>query len=144
MKDFGARTNLVVVLLTLTTMLGCSALNATQPAAQQATNDATSNSRQGALNPRSISFGNVPVGKTQIQTTTLSNPGNGTMTITHAAISGHGFALNGPSLPLVLSPKQTATVKLSFTPTAGGANKGTVTLIGYNEDHIYKKFQRKR
>src|SRR6266849_3484251 len=36
-KDFGARSILVVVLLTLTTMLGCSALNASQPAAQHST-----------------------------------------------------------------------------------------------------------
>ncbi len=141
MKDFGARTNLVVVLLSLATMVGCSALNASQPTAQ-ATNDAESNSRQGALNPRSISFGNVAVGKTQIKTTTLSNPGTATMTITHAAISGQGFALNGPNLPLVLSPKQTATVKVSFTPMAGGAKNGTISLIGTTKITVGRTFRR--
>ncbi len=131
-KDFGSRSNLVVLLLTLTTMLGCSALNATSPAAQQA--QGTSSTSGGVtLNPKAISFGNVPVGKTQTLTATLSNPGLGTVTITHAAISGPGFALTGPGVPLVLPPKRTATLGVSFTPTTGGTNTGTISLTGTNK-----------
>ena len=48
-KDFGARKNLVVLLLTLTTMLGCSALDAKQPAAQQAQKEETANNRARRL-----------------------------------------------------------------------------------------------
>ncbi len=225
MKDLGARSTLTVLLLTLTTMLGCSALNTTQPATQQATglvaiadtldfgtvpvgtrvvrtntivnNSAlplvlsraqvdqtdftitgqkqplslapggrtavevvysprTGSSSQGrvvmasnvirssatfalrgtaisgriTLNPASINFGNVQVGKTQTQTATLSNSGLGPVTVTHAAISGTGFALTGLNLPLVLRSKQTVTLGVSFTPTGGGASSGAISLIG--------------
>ena len=145
MKDFGARTNLVVVLLTLTTMLGCSALNASQPTAQQQQQKApVTASGEATLNPRSISFGNVPLGKTQTQTATLSNPGIGTLTITHAAISGQGFALNGPSLPLVLKAKQTATIGVSFTPTARGTSSGAISLLGTTRIRFGRKGHRRR
>jgi len=127
----GARSNLLVVLLALTTMLGCSALDASQPAAQQAqmTDPATTSIRT-ALNPKNINFGNVQIGKTQIQTATLSNPGFGTTTITHATISGQGFVLTEPALPLVLGAKGSTTIKVSFTPIATGTNRGTVSLFG--------------
>ena len=130
MKDFGSRSTLVLLLLTLTTMLGCSALNATSPAVQQVQKGTTTPSGGITLNPKNIGFGNVPVGKTQTQTVTLSNPGIGTVTITHAAVSEPEFALTGPSLPLVLPPKRTATLGVSFTPTAGGTHTGTMSLTG--------------
>ncbi len=139
MKDFGTRGTLVVLLLTLTTMLGCSALNANSPAAQQAQKGTTSTSSGVTLNPNSISFGNVPVGKTQTLAATLSNPGIGTVTITHAAISGSGFALTGPSMPLILPPKRTATIGVSFSPTAGGTNTGTISLIGTTRLRFVRK-----
>ncbi len=219
-KDFGTRSDLVVLLLSLSTMLGCSALNASQPAAQQAgglvttstaldfgsvpvgtavtrTNTIVNNTAspvtltraqisqtdftisgqklplqlapghstvvqvvysprnsgtsQGkvvfasnvirssatftlrgtavasgklAVNPASITFGSVNVGKTQTQTATISNSGLGDVTITHATISGTQFALTGLGLPLQLKAKQSATVQVSFTPAAGGAERG--------------------
>jgi hypothetical protein len=125
--NLGTRTNLVVVLLTLATMLGCSALNASQPATQQ---DGTANGNGISLNPKNISFGNVPVGKTHTLTATVSNPGFGTLIVTHAAISGQGFALTGPRLPLVLASKQTASIGVSFTPTSGGNTSGVISLTG--------------
>jgi len=224
--NLGTRTSLVIVLLTLTTMLGCSALNASQPLAQQATglvataatldfgtvpvgstvvrtNTIVNNSgspvvltraqidqtdftiagqklplrlapgertavqvvyspRSGGssqgrvvfasnvirssatfelkgmalvsgritLNPKSISFGNVQMGMTQTQSATLSNSGIGTVTITHTAISGKGFALTGVRLPLVLRARETATVGVSFTPASDGTNSGTISLLG--------------
>ena len=145
MKDFGARKNLVVLLLTLTTMLGCSALDAKQPAAQQAQQEETANnSSQAALNPRSITFGNVPIGKTQTATATLSNPGVGTLTITHAAVSGQGFALVGPSLPVVLASRQKVSISVSFTPTVGGTNSGTLSLTGSTRIRFIRRHRRGR
>ena len=82
------------------------------------------------MTPKSIVFGNVQLGKTLTQTTTLSNPGLGTLTITHATVSGQGFALIEPSLPLVVAPRGSATVKVSFTPTSTGTDHATVSLVG--------------
>jgi hypothetical protein len=111
-------------------MLGCSALKANSPAVPQVQKGTTTPSGGITLNPKNIGFGNVPVGKTQAQTVTLSNPGIGTVTIAHAAISGPEFALTGPRLPLILPPKRTATLGVSFTPTAGGTHTGTISLTG--------------
>ena len=130
MKNFGSRSTLVTLLLTLTTMLGCSSLNANPVATQQAQDGATNASGGVSLNARSINFGNVPVGKTQTHSVTVSNPGLGTMTITKASIVGSGFAITGPSMPLVLAPKKTASIGVSFTPAASGTETGIISLTG--------------
>ena len=124
-KDFGSRSTLVILLLTLTTMLGCSSLNANPVAAQQDQRGPSNGSGGVTLNPRSINFGNVPVGKTQTKSVTVSNPGIGTMTITKASIVGSGFAITGPSMPLVLAPRRSATIGVSFTPTPAARNPGS-------------------
>src|ERR1700722_14775471 len=98
-KDFGTRCNLVVLLLLLATMLGCSALNASQPSTQSATGSKTTgiatSSGQISVTPKNVAFGNVQVGNTQSQSVSLSNSGKGVVTITHASVSGQGFALAG-------------------------------------------------
>ena len=127
-KDFGTRCDLVVVLLLLTTMLGCGALNAAQPSAQSAQTNAGSS--QVTLTPKSVAFGNVQVGKTQALSATLSNTGKGAVTITHAAISGQGFALAALRVPFTLNPGQKISIGVRFTPTAGGMNQGTISLVG--------------
>ena len=57
MKDFGARKNLVVLLLTLTTMLGCSAPSeAKQPIARQQPQqeETANNSSQAAKTQKAL------------------------------------------------------------------------------------------
>ncbi len=130
MKNFGSRSTLVTLLLTLTTMLGCSSLNANPVTAQQDQKGPGSSSNGITLNSRSINFGNVPVGKTQAKSVTVSNPGVGIMTITKASIVGSGFAITGPSMPLVLSPKRSANIGVSFTPAASGTKSGIISLTG--------------
>jgi hypothetical protein len=82
------------------------------------------------LTPASLSFGNVPVGKSQSQSATLSNPGKTAVTITRAAISGSGFTLTGLSLPLTLQGGQSAVVAVTFKPVAGGATNGAISVVG--------------
>ncbi len=124
-KYFGSRSKLVVLLLLLGTLLGCSGLDASQPSAQT-----TVGSSQITLSPKSVAFGNVPVGKTQALSATLSNTGRGVIAITHAAISGQGFALDALKLPLTLGPGQRTLIGVHFTPTSGGSNQGTIHLQG--------------
>ncbi len=180
--NLGARSVLIVFLLSLIAGLGCFALDASPPAAQQATgavatrttrpfravpagnsqlraahSPRTGRDTQGrvafasnlvrplpssalmrrtigrgriTLNPASIRFGNVPVGQTQTLTATLSNTGQGNVTLTHASISGTGFALTGLGLPLTLGPRQSAAIGVSFTPAAGGNRSGTISVVG--------------
>jgi len=127
-KGFGTRSDLVVLLFLLITMMGCGALDASQPSVQSAQTNAGSS--QITLTPKAVAFGNVQVGKTQTLSATLSNTGKGQVIITHAAISGPGFALATLKLPLTINPGQKTLIGVRFTPTAGGMKQGTISLLG--------------
>jgi len=130
-KDLGTRWNTVVVLV-LTTILGCQTLNATVSPGQL------------SATPSSISFGSVLVGQTQSQTATLTNSGGTNVTITQATVSGTGFSVGGLSLPLTLSAGQTTTMRVHFTPPSSGAQSGTVSLtcsVSTNPGNHYGKGQ---
>jgi len=82
--------------------------------------------------PAGISFGNVLVGSSTTQAVTLS--GSGTVTISQATVSGAGFSITGPSLPLTLSVGQTATFNVTFAPAAGGGVSGNVAFVSNASD----------
>ena len=132
MKDFGTRCNLVVLLLLLVTMLGCSALNASQPSTESATGSKTTGVGSGQITatPKNVAFGNVQLGKTQTQSVSLSNSGKGVVTITHASISEPEFALSGLKLPFTLKAGQEMNIGVNFTPAAGGSQTATILLSG--------------
>ena len=74
---------------------------------------------QVTISPMSLSFGNVPVGKTVSQTFTVSNTGNINLTVTKAAPPTAPFAAANP-IPegQQLAPGESYTVTMTFTPTA--------------------------
>ncbi len=78
--------------------------------------------------PASVPFGNVNVGNTSSQTVTLTNSGNSDSTISSVTITGAGFSSNGIPANLTLSPHQSATLTVAFTPAASGAANGTVSI----------------
>ena len=84
----------------------------------------------GALttSPTSFGFSNVLVGNTSMQTETLKNTGGTNLTVSAATISGAGFSYAGLSLPLVLTPNQSSTFSVSFTPTTAAASNGMLAL----------------
>jgi Abnormal spindle-like microcephaly-assoc'd, ASPM-SPD-2-Hydin len=83
---------------------------------------------QLALNPPSISFGNVPVGTNQSQTVTLTDSGGTSTTVSAASVSGAGFSVNGLALPLTLGPGQSSSFKVVFAPPTSGAAAGSITI----------------
>jgi Abnormal spindle-like microcephaly-assoc'd, ASPM-SPD-2-Hydin len=83
---------------------------------------------QLGIAPTSLGFGNVTVGSSQSLTATLTNSGGSGTTISQAAASGTGFNLSGLSLPLTLSPGQSASFTVTFAPQAGGNSSGNVSL----------------
>ena len=78
-------------------------------------------------NPSKINFGNVQLGGTQSQFETLTNIGTTSITISKSNITGTGFMAAGLNLPVTLSPGQSITFTLSFTPQATGAITGSFT-----------------
>ncbi len=85
---------------------------------------------QGQLgsNPTSFSFGNVQVGTSKSLNGTLTNSGGTSITISAASASGTGFSLSGLSLPLTLGAGQSTSFTVLFSPTAGGAASGSVSV----------------
>jgi hypothetical protein len=79
--------------------------------------------------PSSVSFGSVPVGVTNTQTLTLSNPGSADLSVTQATVKGAGFTLNGLALPLSIAPGHSSAFTVRFTPAAVGSVSGSLSIF---------------
>jgi len=84
------------------------------------------------VSPSSINFGNLNIKTTGTQTVTLQNTGDISMTISGVTVSGAGFAYANLLPGVSLSPNQTVTFQISFTPQVAGAASGTVSIISSN------------
>ncbi|HKW35686.1 MAG TPA: choice-of-anchor D domain-containing protein, partial [Candidatus Acidoferrum sp.] len=78
--------------------------------------------------PNSLSFGNVNVGGSSSLGLTLTNNGNSNVTISSVSASGTGYSANGVSANTTLTPGQTATVNVTFAPTAAGSASGSISV----------------
>ncbi len=78
--------------------------------------------------PNSLNFGSVTVGSASSQTFIVYNTGIAPVTILQTTVSGAGFGVSGPSLPLILAGGQSATFNATFTPTASGSVAGSVSI----------------
>jgi len=81
------------------------------------------------LTPSSANLGNVVVGASNSQTIQIKNPGNATLTITQASVTGAGFSANGLNLPLAINPGQTSTFNADFQPSTAGSASGSISLV---------------
>ena len=81
-------------------------------------------------NPPSVSFGNVKTGTTSKLSVTLTNAKSGTITVSKDATKGAGFSVQGLPLPLSLTPGQSFTFSVLFSPQAAGQVTGS--FVGYN------------
>lgn len=79
------------------------------------------------LNPTSLTFASASVNSTSsAQTITLSNTGNATLNISDIQMSGDFAQTN--NCPPALGFGSSCQFQITFTPTAGGARTGTMTL----------------
>ena len=76
----------------------------------------------------SLSFGSVNTGASATQSVTVTNTGNANVTISSIAEAGTGFSLSGAGTPVTLTPTQSLTFGVIFSPTAAGNDAGTVTV----------------
>ena len=79
--------------------------------------------------PMSASFPSVAIGSSTSQTITLQNPGTANVTIAAANVTGSGFSTSGLSLPLSMTPGQTATFNVVFAPSSAGNVAGAISLM---------------
>lgn len=76
----------------------------------------------------SFSFGSVILGSSKSLTATLSASGS-SVTISSASTTNREFTVSGLSLPKTLSPGQTISFNLTFTPLASGGASGSISLV---------------
>jgi Abnormal spindle-like microcephaly-assoc'd, ASPM-SPD-2-Hydin len=82
---------------------------------------------QLSLSPSGLTFGNVDVGSTAAQSSTVTASG-GSVTISSGSSNNSEFSISAVSFPLTLAAGQSADFKVVFSPTKTGAAAGTVTL----------------
>ena len=80
------------------------------------------------LNPGSVCFGRVGLGKQSTQTFSVTNPNQSTVTITKLNVSNPQFTVASTALPLSLPSGQAANISVSVKPTAAGNMKGTLSV----------------
>jgi fibronectin type 3 domain-containing protein len=90
---------------------------------------ATVSSSQLSATPSGLSFGNVVVGSSSVQTDTLLNTGTGSLTVIQATVTGAGFSVSGLSLPLMLGAGQNSTFDVTFAPTTTGSVSGNISIV---------------
>jgi hypothetical protein len=80
------------------------------------------------VSPSSVSFANAVIGQVSTQEVTLTNGGNTNVTISNVSASGTDFAVNGVAAGTMLTPNQSASLDVTFTPTASAIVSGSVTI----------------
>jgi hypothetical protein len=121
MSHLPARLNAFLVVIALASLVGCQGFSSGK---------SNSQTLPGALTaaPTSVTFGNVQVGTSQIQSDTLANTGGSSLTVTQAAVTGAGFTTTGLTLPLTLAVGQSVTFSVVFNPQATGSVSGSLAL----------------
>jgi hypothetical protein len=76
----------------------------------------------------SLNFASVSIGSNRSLGVTFTNTGNSNVTVSNVSIAGAGFAASGVSTGQILTPGQTASLDVSFTPASAVSVNGSVTL----------------
>lgn len=102
------------ILLLIVLTAGCQAVSAAEPNASYL--------RNGALTVSStnLNFGTAVVGTSKQMTAVVTNNSRRSMTISSVRTSDPQFVVTGPTVPVTLVPRQSATFTVTFTPQAAG------------------------
>jgi Abnormal spindle-like microcephaly-assoc'd, ASPM-SPD-2-Hydin len=81
-----------------------------------------------AVNPPSVSFGQVATGTTSTLPVVLTNTGTSALTISQDQVAGPGFGFSGLSLPLNLAAGQSFTFEATFSPQSAKPTSGALRV----------------
>ncbi|MGH9736862.1 MAG: choice-of-anchor D domain-containing protein [Candidatus Acidiferrales bacterium] len=81
------------------------------------------------VSPSSLAFGDISLNASSSQNVSVKNSGNSNITISAVSVTGAGFSDSGVNAGLILSPNQSATLKVGFAPTTVGNVSGSVKII---------------
>jgi hypothetical protein len=83
-----------------------------------------------SVTPATVGFGPVVTGKpSSAHSIQLKNSGSASLTVSAAEVSGAGFSASGLTFPLTLTPGQSGTLNVAYTPSAAGAATGTISIV---------------
>lgn len=119
-------TGLAFALIVAVSASSCGGGNASTPPAGNSTQTAGL-----ALNSSSLDFGNVSVGSSKTNSISLTNSsaaGGPSVVVPQISISGAGFTMSTPTLPISLAASQSARISVTFSPSAGGAATGSLSV----------------
>jgi hypothetical protein len=85
-------------------------------------------SPQLTISAASLTFGDVTVNTTSIESVTLSSTGTTPVTINSATLRGTGFTMSGATFPVTLNPSLAITLDVQFDPTVTGATTGQLAI----------------
>ena len=95
--------------------------------------------QQIAVAPSRLAFGNVIVGNGQTQVLHVTNTGTRRLVFAGVHVSGRGFTVSGLNSRERLAPGQSVRLHVTFTPSAVGADSGSVSIStevwGYHKWH---------
>ena len=100
----------------------------TSPSALALTGNGVAATQILSVSTNTVSFGNVNTGASSTLPVTVTNTGNSNVQISQIAASGVGYTLSGAGVPVTLTPSQSLTFSVIFSPTATGSVSGSVTI----------------
>jgi len=128
MKLLAARSNALVLVLALATMVGCQGLSSSNKASTTPPSNPTPKPGQLAVTPASVSFGVVDLGNNQSQPATLTNSGGSSLKVTQITVTGAGFSVSGLTFPVTLTSGQSQGFTVIFTPKSTGTVSGNLAI----------------
>lgn len=84
--------------------------------------------QQIAVAPSRLAFGNVIVGNGETRVLHITNKGTRRLVFSGVHVNGRGFAVSGLNARVRLAPGQSARLHVTFTPSAVGADSGSVRI----------------
>jgi centrosomal CEP192-like protein/ASPM-SPD-2-Hydin domain-containing protein/HYDIN/CFA65/VesB family protein len=81
------------------------------------------------VSPSSVSFGTVPVGKTQVTAVTLQNQGLTSVTLSGMQVADSAFKLSSDQLKTTIAAGGKATLQVSFAPTEAKSYSSQIVVM---------------
>jgi hypothetical protein len=88
----------------------------------------TAAQRMLSANASQVAFGPVALNATATQSILLTSSGTEAVTLESTSLTGAGFTMSGPAVPLTLNPGQSTAVQLEFLSTVAGSATGQLTI----------------
>jgi hypothetical protein len=121
MGHLPARLNALLVVLALGILVGCQGFSSGKT-------DIKTDPGILTAAPTSVTFGNVQMGTTQVQSVGLANTGGSSLTVSQLTVTGSGFSTSGLVLPMTLAAGQNVSFSVTFGPQSTGDVAGSLAF----------------